>query len=81
MTMVPSDVLAFLAELESVSTALINKYYEASEAASMGEGGMYTNKAFHHVAPVTVEVRTQDGLLARFMEEGIVLYPEETTGG
>ena len=80
MTTVPSDVLAFVAELESVSTALIEKYYGESEAASMGEGGMYTNKAFHHFAPITVEIRTQDGLLARFMEEGIDLYPEETRG-
>lgn len=77
MTTVPSDVLAFLAELEEFSTTLIEKYFSASEKANEGESGLYTNKSFHYFAPFTIEIKTQDGVLARFMEEGIDLYPEE----
>lgn len=77
MTTVPSDVLAFLAELEEFSTALIEKYYAASKEANTGDGLMVSNKAFHYFAPITVEIRSQDGLLARFMEEGVDIYPKD----
>lgn len=76
MTSIPSDVLAFLAELEQFSTALVEKYYAASEA-DIENNPMRSNKHFKYFAPVTVQVVTEDGLLARFMEEGIDIYPKD----
>lgn len=76
MTSVPSDVLAFLAELEQFSTALIEKYYTASEE-DIEKDALRSTKQFKYYTPMTVQVVTEDGVLARFMEEGVDLYPED----
>lgn len=77
MSTIPSDVLMFLAELEQFTTALITKYYDAS-AADWSNGSLEATKNFKFYAPITVEVRTaEDGVvLARFMEEGVDIYPD-----
>lgn len=70
-TTIPVDVAAFLAELGGVVEEMIERYYaESKEDTTL-------NKSFHHFAPITVQVRTSEGLLAQYMEEGIDIYPEE----
>lgn len=76
MISIPSDVLAFLAELEQFSTALIEKYYAASEA-DIETDVLRATKQFKYYTPMTVQVVTDDGVLARFMEEGVDIYPKD----
>lgn len=77
MSAISSDVLMFLAELEQATTEIITKYYDASEADWDEKGGDAT-KNFRFYAPVLVQVITvEDGkVLAKFMEEGVDIYPE-----
>ena len=65
MTMYPSSVLALLAEMEQATTQIIERHFAADEKQS--------EPTLAHWAPFRVEVHTEDGKIAEFMEEGVNL--------
>mgnify|MGYP001565755976 CR=1 FL=1 len=73
-TMIPSDVLMFIAELDQVTTALIEKYYKASEE-DWADGSLEATKHFKHWAPISVRVFSNDEEIARFYEDGVDISP------
>lgn len=65
--LVPGPVLALLAELSEATTEIINRHWEADEKR--------TDSTIPSFGFFEVQIRTGDGILARFMEEGVELYP------
>lgn len=66
-TMINSRMAALLAELDMEVTRVLTKHFDADEKAE--------NVLQYH-GPFTVQISGQDGVIARFMEDGINLYPE-----
>ena len=63
-------ILSLLAELESATSEIIERHFAADEKR--------TSKTLVYYGPFEVRVYGADGYLARFIEEGVDLYPEET---
>lgn len=63
-TFIDPYMAAFLAELSAEYSKLIDKHW-AVEGSTL-----------QHHAPFGLEFSSVDGVVARFMEEGIELYPE-----
>jgi hypothetical protein len=70
MTLVNGAVVALLADLEKATTEIINQHWDRDKNSS--EPVLRNHGSFE------VRVFTDDGLLARFMEEGIDIYPDVT---
>lgn len=64
-TVLDPSLAAYLAEL---ADKILEKHYTRSKH----EGNM-----LQHMTPFTVQVCSQDGVIANFLEEGIELYPED----
>jgi hypothetical protein len=62
--------LALLAELERATSEIIERNFAADEKSS-------GNSRLSDYGPFEVRVYGADGYLARFLEEGVELYPEE----
>ena len=69
-TTVSGIALSLLAELESATSEIIERHFVADEKRAL--------QTLIHYGPFEVRVYGADGYLARFMEEGIDLYPEVT---
>ena len=67
-TIVDPSLAAYLAELAETADKILEKHYTKSQ----NEDNM-----LRHMAPFTVQVCTEDGVIAQFLEEGIELYPED----
>lgn len=67
MTLVAAPVLALLAELERTTSEIINRHWDADDKTA--------SPSLKHHDFFEIRVHTGDGLLARFMEEGVDLYP------
>lgn len=59
-------IAALMAELKTVTDEVLTSQYELDE---LGEN------VLKHIGPFTIEIRDQDGVVARFYEEGIDFYP------
>ena len=62
--------LSLLAELEQAVTEIIERHCDADDKRDM--------PTLIHYGPFEVRVYGADGYLARFLEEGIDIYPEAT---
>ena len=62
--------LILLAELEQAVSEIIERHFDADEKRDI--------PTLIHYGPFEVRVYGADGYLARFMEEGIDIYPEVT---
>ena len=63
--------LALLAELEQATSEIIQRHFTADEKRE--------RHTLTHYGPFEVRVYGADGYLARFLEEGVELYPEEAS--
>lgn len=70
MTLMHPSVMSLLAELATSSAEIIERHFE--EDAKKED-------MLKHYGPITIEITGEDGLLARFMEEGVDIYPEPKT--
>ena len=67
-TIVDPSLAAYLAELAEAADKILEKHYTRSK---------HENNMLQHLTPFTVQVCTEDGVIAQFLEEGIELYPED----
>lgn len=70
MTMMDPAMMALLAELATSSSEIIERHFRENEKGS---------DMLKHYGPLYLEVTGEDGLLARFMEDGVDIYPEPKT--
>jgi len=71
MTVAISGVtLSLLAELESATSEIIERHFTVDQKR--------TSQTLRHYGPFEVRVYGADGYLARFLEEGVELYPAES---
>lgn len=67
-TIINGQMAALLADLDRAVTRVIDKHF-GEDAANGG--------ALQYHGPLTVQISGVDGVIARFMEDGIDLYPSE----
>lgn len=70
MTTINGRTLALLVELEAATTEIIERHFANDEKSK--------EPSLLYAAPFEVRVHSGDGYLARFLEEGIELYPAES---
>lgn len=70
MTLMHPSMMALLAELATSSAEIIERHFAEDEKKE---------DMLKHFGPLSIEVTGEDGLLARFMEEGVDIYPEPNT--
>lgn len=68
-TTVHPSVLALLLELSKVTDEVIHRHFTQAEEDP--------NNLLTYMYPLQIDVRNNDGILARFWEDGIELEPEE----
>ena len=67
---IAGSTLSLLAELESSAAEIIERHFAADEKRAI--------QTLIHYGPFEVRVYGADGCLARFMEEGLEIYPDVT---
>jgi len=69
-TVIDSELLAMLVEMEVAVTEILERHYAADEHKEP------MRQVLKHYAPFEFQVHTINGYTARFIEEGIEFYPE-----